>query len=112
MESTASASVDQAAIPLGVAPRSLAAGFARVPDPRRVASVAYPLAAVLSLAVAAILANQLSELAIAQWGARQSADLLRALGFSDGRTPCQSTLQRLLCKLDGQTLAEALRARQ
>jgi len=110
MESTASVSVEQAAIPLRVAPRSLAAAFTRVPDPRRVASVAYPLAAVLALAVTAILANQLSELAIAQWGARQSAELLRALGFLDGRTPCQSTLQRLFCKVDGQALAEALSA--
>ena len=110
MESTASVSVEQAAIPLRVAPRSLAAAFTRVPDPRRVASVAYPLAAVLALAVTAILANQLSELAIAQWGARQSAELLRALGFLDGRTPCQSTLERLFRKVDGQALAEALSA--
>ena len=112
MQSTAPTTVRAALAPAHLAPHSLAAAFTRVPDPRRAASVAYPVAAVLSLAVAAILANQLSELAIAQWGARQSADLLRALGFSDGRTPCQSTLQRLLCKLDGQTLAEALRARQ
>ena len=110
MESTALAGVGQAAIPLRVAPRSLAAAFGRVPDPRRVASVAYPLAAVLALAVAAILANQLSELVIAQRATRQPAERLRALGFLDGRTPCQSTLQRLFCKLDGQALAEALSA--
>ena len=109
MESTALAGVGWAAIPLRVGPRSLAA-FVRVPDPRRVASVAYPLAAVLSLAVAAILANALSELAIAQWASRQPAELLRALGFLEGRTPCQSTLQRLFCKLDGQALAKALSA--
>ena len=110
MESTASASVDQAATPLRVGPRSLAAAFGRVPDPRRVASVAYPLAAVLALAVSAILANALSELAIAQWATRQPAERLRAMGFLGGRTPCQSTLQRLFCKLDGQALAEALSA--
>jgi DDE_Tnp_1-associated/Transposase DDE domain len=110
MESTAPATVHETVIRLLLAPRSLAAAFARVPDPRRAASVSYPLAAVLSLAVSAILANQLSELAIAQWGVRQSADLLRALGFLDGRTPCQSTLQRLFCKVDGQALAEALSA--
>ena len=52
--------------------------------------------------MAAILANHLSELAIAQWGARQPGERLRALGFLDGRTPCQSTLQRLFCKVDGQ----------
>jgi predicted transposase YbfD/YdcC len=97
-------------VPLQIAPRSLAAAFTRVPDPRRVASVVYPLAAVLSLAVAAILANQLSELAITQWGARQPAERLRALGFVSGRTPGQSTLQRLFCKVDGQAVAEALSA--
>ena len=47
MESTASAAVRQVVAPLLIAPRSLAAAFARVPDPRRAASVAYPLAAVL-----------------------------------------------------------------
>jgi predicted transposase YbfD/YdcC len=110
MKSTAPAVIGQTSVPLQLAPRSLAAAFTRVPDPRRVASVVYPLAAVLSLAVAAILAHQLSELAIAQWGARQPAERLRALGFASGRTPCQSTLQRLFCKVDGQALAEALSA--
>lgn len=95
---------------LSVSPRSLAAAFRRVPDPRRAASVQYPLAAVLSLVVVAILANSLSVLAIAEWAARQPDDRLRQLGFTDGRSPCQSTLQRLFCKLDGQALAEALSA--
>jgi predicted transposase YbfD/YdcC len=110
MQSTAPAVTRQTMVPLQMAPRSLAAAFTRVPDPRRVASVVYPLAAVLSLAVAAILANQLSELAITQWGARQPAERLRVLGFASGRTPCQSTLQRLFCKVDGQAVAEALSA--
>ena len=97
-------------VPLAVSPRSLAAAFARLPDPRRAASVTYTLSALLTLAVAAILANHLSVLAIAEWGARQSPDLLRSLGFPDGRTPCQSTLQRLFSQLDGQALAVALGA--
>jgi len=71
MESTASASVPQPVLPLVIAPRSLAVAFARVPDPRRAAGVAYPLAAMLSLAVRAILANHLSELAMVQWATRQ-----------------------------------------
>lgn len=110
MESTVRATIRQTMVSLQIAPRSLAAAFARVPDPRRAASVTYPLAAVLSLAVAAILANQLSELAIAQWGARQPAERLRTLGFVTDGTPCQSTLQRLFCKVDGQAVAEALSA--
>jgi len=66
--------------------------------------------ALLTLAVAAILANHLSVLAIAEWGARQSPELLRTLGFPAWRTPCQSTLQRLFSKLDGHALSAALSA--
>ncbi len=51
--------------PLIVAPTSLAAAFAAVPDPRRAVSVAYPLPAILALAVVAILVNHYSVLAIA-----------------------------------------------
>lgn len=94
--------------PLVVSPQSLAAAFADVPDPRRAASVVYPLATILTLAVCAILANHHSVLAIAEWGARQPPDHLRTLGFPDGRTPCQSTLQRLFCQLDGAALAQTL----
>jgi predicted transposase YbfD/YdcC len=95
-------------LPLAVAPTSLAAAFAAVPDPRRAASVRYSLPAVLALTVAAILANQLSVLAIAEWAGRQDAALLATLGFPDGRTPCQSTLQRLFRQLNGAALATAL----
>jgi predicted transposase YbfD/YdcC len=96
--------------PLAVSPRSLAAAFARVADPRRASSVTYALPALLTLAVAAILSNHLSVLAIAEWGARQSPEVLRALGFPAGRTPCQSTLQRLFSKLDAPALSAALSA--
>jgi predicted transposase YbfD/YdcC len=93
---------------LSVSPTSLAAAFAGLPDPRRAASVRYPLPVLLALAVAAILANQHSVLAIAEWASRQDADLLIALGFPNGRTPCQSTLQRLFRQLDGRALASCL----
>jgi len=89
-----------ASAPLSVFPCSLAAACDRVADPRRVGRVTYALSALLTLAVAAILSNHLSVLAIAEWGARQLADLLGILGFPDGRTPCQSTLQRLFSKLE------------
>jgi len=51
---------------------SLAAALASVPDPRRDASVIYPLPAVLSLAVVAILCAHTPVLAMAEcssWGA-------------------------------------------
>lgn len=91
-----------------VSSQSLAAAFAEVPDPRRTASITYPLGAILTLAVCAILANHRSVLAIAEWGARRAPDQLRRLGFAEGQTPCQSTLQRLFCKLDGMALTATL----
>jgi len=96
--------------PVLVSATSLAAAFAAVPDPRRAASVVYPLPAMLAMAVAALLANHLSVLAIAEWGARQDATMRAALGFPTERTPCQSTLQRLFRQLDGHALAATLTA--
>ena len=96
--------------PVAVCLSSVAAAFAHVPDPRRAASVIYPLPAILAMAVAALLANHLLVLAIAEWGARQAPPTLTALGFPDGRTPCQSTLQRLFRQRDGDALAARLSA--
>jgi hypothetical protein len=91
-------------------PGSLAAALREVPDPRRAASVVYPLSAILALAVAALLANHQSVLAIAEWGARQDAARLTTLGFADGRTPGQSTLHRLFRQLDSEALSARLLA--
>lgn len=89
---------------------TLTAAFAQVPDPRRRQGTRYPLAAILTLAVAAILCNHGSLLAIAEWGAAQSRSLQHALGFPNGRTPHVSTLQRLFQRLDPAALAHALTA--
>lgn len=89
------------------APADLLAAFAAVPDPRRAQGRRFALPALLALAVAAVLANHLSVLAIAQWGGRQRPELLRALGFRDGATPHQSTLQRLFRRLDPGALSAA-----
>jgi len=85
-----------------LSPLDLLAAFARVPDPRRPHGRRFPLAA--------LLANRLSVLAIAQWGKRQSPAVLAALGFPDGVTPHQTTMQRLFRKLDPLPLARALTA--
>lgn len=90
-----------------VDPASVLAAFAQIPDPRRRASIRYPLPAVLGLAVCAILCARTSVLAMAEWGTQQSAELLAALGFPDGQTPCQSTLQRLFRRLDPAALSAA-----
>ena len=91
-----------------VLPSTLLAALASIPDPRRRQGTRFALAAILALAVAAILSNHLSVLAIAEWGASQSQDLLRQLGFPDAITPHQSTLQRLFRKLDPTPLSTAL----
>ncbi len=87
---------------------NLFAAFARVPDPRRPHGRRFPLAAILALAVAALLSNHLSLLAIAQWGKRQPPAVLAALGFPTGVTPHQTTLQRLFRQLDPLPLAVVL----
>lgn len=94
--------------PLSGSPQRLAAAFATVPDPRRAGSVISPLPAILALAVTAMLANHLSVLAMAEWGARQDPAVLTTRGFAGGRTPCQSTLRRLVRQLDGHALAATL----
>jgi predicted transposase YbfD/YdcC len=111
MESTAPTSPQTTAHEAShpVSPQSLLAAFAEVPDPRRAASVIYPLPAILALAVAAVLCASVSVLAMAEWGARQSPELLARLGFAAGDTPCQTTLSRLFRTLDARAVATALR---
>ncbi len=88
----------------------LHAAFAQVPDPRRRQGTRYPLAALLSLAVAAILANHRSLLAIAEWGAAQSDAIKHVLGFPTAQTPHVSTLQRLFRRLDPAAVEAVLTA--
>lgn len=91
-------------------PADLVAAFATLPDPRRAQGRRFPLVALLTLAVVALLANHLSILAITQFGKRQSREVLAALGFPAGRAPHQSTLHRLFRRLDPLPLAVALTA--
>ncbi len=101
-----SAATAAAAAPL--APRSILDAFATVIDPRCRQGRRFTVAALLTLALAAMLANHLSPLAIAQWGAEQDAASKRAMGFPKGVTPHQSTFQRLFRRLDPALLSAAL----
>ena len=93
---------------LAVSPSSLLAAFATVQDPRNRQGVRFALAAILAMAAAAILSNHLSVLAIAEWGNKQRPHLLRSLGFRNGVTPHQSTIQRVFVKLNRNGLSTAL----
>src|SRR5213592_3839633 len=81
----------------------------QVKDPRRKEGQRFSLTSILLLALAAILSNHLSELAIAQWGAGQSEEIKKALGFENGVTPHQTTIQRLFRRLNGEELEAAFR---
>ncbi len=83
--------------------------FAQVKDPRRKQGQRFTLTSMLLLALAAILSNHVSELAIAEWGAGQSDEVKKALGFEKGITPHQSTIQRLFRRLSVEELEAAFR---
>ncbi len=81
----------------------------QVKDPRRKQGQRFSITSILLLALAAMLSNHLSELAIAQWGAGQSEEMKKALGFEKGVTPHQSTIQRLFRRLNGEEIEAAFR---
>ena len=87
---------------------ALHARFATLPDPRRAQGRRFPLAALLTLAVAAMLANHLSVLAIAEWGKARDEQERRALGFTGNTMPHQTILHRLFARLDAPLFAAAL----
>lgn len=89
--------------------RSLRDAFARVPDPRWKRGRRHPLPAILALATAAMLSGARSLYAIAQWGRLQDASVIKALGFTRGKTPCVATLHLLFKDLDVAYFEEALR---
>lgn len=81
-----------------------------IPDPRQPSGRRHPLAAVLALACAAMLAGCDSLLAIAEWGRdpHAGAPLARRLGFTRDRTPCVATLHRVFKRLDGAAFEAAV----
>src|SRR5262245_52637091 len=87
---------------------TLPQAFAHIPDPRRAQGTRYSVAAILSLAVVALLANHTSVLAMAEWAARQTRHVRRALGFERHSTPHQTTIARLLARLDPAAVAAAV----
>jgi DDE_Tnp_1-associated len=81
----------------------------QVTDPRRNQGKRFSLTSILLVALAAILSNHLSELAIAEWGAGQSDERKKALGFENGVTPHQSTIQRLFRRVNAEEVESAFR---
>ena len=79
----------------------------KVPDPRSSHGLRYPLAALLTVAVCAVMTGASSVTAIADW-LHDLDDIARArLGFIRG-VPATSTMWRLLVRLDADLLATIL----
>src|SRR3989440_11993872 len=81
----------------------------QVKDPRRKQGKRFSITSILLLALGAILSNHHSELAIAEWGAGQSDEIKKALGFENGVTPHQTTIQRLFRRLNVEEVEAAFR---
>src|SRR4051812_18502413 len=81
--------------PVRVPWRHLPSLFATTPDPRSAQGLRHPLPALLAALFAALLSNHRSQLAAAEWLADQAPARQTALGFVPGRTPHQSTFNRV-----------------
>jgi hypothetical protein len=87
---------------------SLVEALAAVPDPRRRKGVRRPWTALLSLAVAAVLAGMKSPEAIARFGRDHGPALAHALCFRRGQTPAKGTLSKRFRRMDLDAFEAAL----
>ncbi|WP_234435967.1 ISAs1 family transposase [Streptomyces sp. NRRL S-813] len=87
----------------------LADVLGRIPDPRRVRGRRYCLGSLLTLCLVAVLGGATPLAAIARFAANTDCDLRERLGLTAG-TPNASTLGRLLARLDGDALDDAVGA--
>src|SRR5262245_27353624 len=92
---------------------SLYSALARLPDPRQARGKLYPLPALLTMTVAAILCGCKTLTAIAQWG-RDYNHLLGLLGFAGGvgeryRCPCVGELSTVYAALDADAFEATVR---
>src|SRR5674476_87420 len=104
-----------ATVPVGVARSELTerdrepllAALARVPDPRDPRGVRYPIVAMLTVVVCAMLAGARSFAAIGEWCTDLNDTRRAALGFT-GRAPGPVTIWRLLVRIDAAALDEVV----
>ena len=87
---------------------SLWEALGRVRDHRRREGQRYPLAGLLLIAVAALLAGRRDQLGIVRWGRQLGAPALASLGITRGRVPAPSVWCELFQGLDVASLEEAL----
>ena len=93
----------------------LLAYLAAVPDPRAARGRRHPLAAILGLAAAAVLAGARSIAAIAEWATDAPQEVRAALGArrhvpGHRSVPAEATIRRTLARLDADALAGVIGA--
>jgi len=86
---------------------SLLEALGRVPDPRTARGVRYPIVAMLSVVVCAMLAGARFYATIGEWCADLDAATCRKLGFT-GRAPGTVIIWRLLVRIDAAALDEVV----
>jgi predicted transposase YbfD/YdcC len=102
------------AAPLGPAePAHLLAYLATIHDPRRASGRRHPLATILAIAAAAVVAGAQSVTAIAEWATDTPQPVRAALGARrDGPSrwvvPAEATIRRALARVDPTALAAVL----
>src|SRR3977135_1348046 len=79
---------------------SLWDALASVPDHRRAEGKRYPLASLLLIALAAMLAGRRDQLGIVRWGRRLQGETLTAIGINRARVPAPSVWCELFQALD------------
>jgi hypothetical protein len=71
-----------------------------ITDPRKARGIRHKVQSVLAIAVCATLAGARSFIAIAEWAAEQSREVLLKLGSKRGRPPSERTIRRMLHAVD------------
>ena len=90
------------------APASLWDALRSVPDHRRAEGKRYPLASLLLIAVAAMLAGRRNQLGIVRWARGLSREALTAIGIARPRVPAPSVWCELFRDVDIAALERAL----
>jgi hypothetical protein len=90
--------------------RPLIEVLSEVPDFRKSRGKRHSLAAILTLACAAMLCGFKSYGAMAEWGCLYGGDLARRLGFKHGKTPAAGTLHTVFRHLDKKAFEACLGA--
>ncbi len=88
--------------------KSLAETFGELTDWRKARGQRYDLVPLLVLTCTAMVCGCKGLRAIAAWGRRQEAELLRVMGFPRGVSPSYSTIRRMLLGIDSEQFERVL----